>query len=161
MKNVICTIFLAGAVLVMGCNQLPYHEKNASQCEAAEKAILETHAALVAAAENRDVEGMFNYILENDKGAMAICGELMTRQEAMEQVQQGVERVADIKYDFKQRNVKMLSPTIGLMTAVGATTSTIDTGQTFVSEFANTSIFVLQDEDWKILHGHHSIPVRN
>ena len=158
MKKMMCLIALAGAVLVMGCQQLPCCEKDTVQCEAAEKAVLETHEALIAAAENRDSKTMFSYILENDKGAIVQDGQLMSRQEALEQIQRGFGRVTEIDYDFKQRNIKMLSPTIALMTATGTTTSTIDTGESFTSTFANTSVFVLQDDGWKIIHGHHSIP---
>ena len=42
--------------------------------------------------------------------------------------------------------MKNNKPTIALMTATGTTTSTIDTGESFTSEFANTSVFVLQDD---------------
>jgi ketosteroid isomerase-like protein len=158
MKKMMCLVALVGVVFVMGCQQVPCCEKDTLQCEAAEKAILETHSALIAAAENRDIETMFSYILENDKGAIVQDGQLMSRQEALEQIRRGFERVTDINYDFKQRSIKMLSPKIALLTAIGTTTSTIDTGETFTSEFANTSVFVLQDDGWKIIHGHHSIP---
>ena len=160
MKKVICVIALSVFVLAMGCQQLPSYEDDRVQYDAAEKVVLKTHDALIAAAENRDVKTMFSYILENDKGAIVQDGQLMSRQEALEQIQRGFGRVTKIDYDFKQRNIKMLSPTIALMTATGTTTSTIDTGESFTSEFANTSVFVLQDDGWKIIHGHHSIPNR-
>jgi ketosteroid isomerase-like protein len=158
MKKMMCFVAFAGAVFVTGCQQLGYQENDSVQCQAAEKAVLETHAALIAVAENRDVETMFSYILENDKGAIIQDGQLMSRQEALEQIRRGFGRVTQIDYDFKQRNIKMLSPTIALMTASGTTTSTIDTGESFTSTFANTSVFVRQDDGWKIIHGHHSIP---
>ena len=155
MKQDICAIVLAGVVCVMGCHQTSSFD-NAAQ---AEVAILKTHNALIAAAEKRDAKTMFSYVLENDKAAIAQNGQLLSRQEAMEQTQQGFERVTDIKYTFKQRNITMLSPTTGLLTATGITTSTVETGRTFTSTFANTTVFVFRDDGWKIIHGHHSIPI--
>lgn len=128
---------------------------------AIEKAVMKVHDELIAAAENRDAETMFGYILENDKGAIIQDGQLMSRQEALQQIRQAFERVSAVKYDFKQRQVKVLSPEIALMTATGTTTTTIPTGETFSSTFANTSVFVLSQDGWKIIHGHHSIPNDN
>jgi hypothetical protein len=160
-------IALVGVVLVMGCKQGTCCgvDKKPSKSQyddtEAEKAVLMAHGELVAAAQKQDIETMFSYILENDKGAIIQNGQLLSRQESLQQVQQAFERLADIQYDFEQRNVKMLSPTIALMTATGTTTSTSQTGQSFTSPFANTSVFVLQEDGWKIIHGHHSIPNRN
>lgn len=160
-------IALVGVVLVMGCKQGTCCgvDKKPSKSQyddaKAEKAVLKAHEELVAAAQERDVETMFSYILENDKGAIIQDGQLMSRQESLQQVQQAFERLADIQYDFEQRNVKMLSPKIALMTATGTTTSTSQAGQSFTSPFANTSVFILREDGWKIIHGHHSIPNRN
>ena len=164
MKKTICILVLVGVVLVLGAKEQACSSGDVCKCAGtknAEKAILQVHDAMVAAAEKQDVKTMFDYILENGKGTIAQNGQLLSRQDALDQIDQGMTRVTNIKYDFKQRNIKMLSPKIGLMTASGTVTTTIDTGESFVSEFANTSVFVLEKESWKVIHGHHSMPVRN
>lgn len=164
MKKVICVVALACVVLVLGAKEQSCSSGDVCKCEntkKAETAILNVHDAMIAAAQKRDVETMFDYILDNDKGTIAQNGQLLSRQEAMEQIGQGMLGATEIKYDIKQRNIKMLSPKIGLMTASGTVTTTIETGESFTSQFANTSVYVLEKDGWKVIHGHHSMPVRN
>ena len=165
MKNVIYAVaFVCMVLLIPGAKKPSCATGEVCSCSVTverEKAILKVHDALIAAAEKRDVETMFGYILENDKGAIAQDGRLLSRKEAMEQIRQVFEGIVGIQYNFEQRNIKMLSPKIGLMTATGTTTVTVDTGESFTTPFANTSVFVFQEDGWKIIHGHHSIPNRN
>lgn len=148
---------LAGLALLMGSKQKSCCAKE-ERCVAAEKAVLETHSKIINAAEKLDAETMFSYILDDDKGAIAQDGRLMARTEALNQIKQAFTQVTSIKYNFQQQNIKMLSPKIALLTATGTTTSTIQSGESFTSTFANTSVFVLRANEWKIIHGHHSIP---
>ena len=157
MKKVICLIAVLSIVVLMGANEQPCCATKNAQCDAVEKAILDVHDQLIAAAEKLDAETMFSYILENDKGAIIQDGRLMTRQESLDQVKRVFAGTDSLKYTFKQRNVKMLSPTIALMTATGTSTSEMSS-PSFTTTFANTTVFVLQDKEWKIIHGHHSIP---
>jgi hypothetical protein len=149
---------LAGLGLLMGSKQKSCCAKEKENYAAAEKAVLKTHSKIIKAAEKLDAETMFSYILDDDKGAIAQDGQLMTRTEALNQIKQTFTQVTGVKYNFQQRNIKMLSPMIALLTATGTTTSTIESGESFTSTFANTSVFVLQANEWKIIHGHHSIP---
>lgn len=157
MKKVICLVTVLSIVVLMGAKQ-PCCATKEAQCATAEKAILATHDQIVTAAEKLDAETMFSYILENDKGAIIQDGRLFTRQQSMDSVKQSFAGTTNVKYNFQQRNVKMLSPTIALFTGTGNVTVTIESGESFTSEFANTSVFVLQNKEWKIIHGHHSIP---
>jgi uncharacterized protein (TIGR02246 family) len=160
-------IVLVGVVLVIGlrqgvCADIDANQPGMSQNNAViEKAVLKVHDELIAAAEKRDAEAMFSYILESEKCVIIQDGQVMSRQDALEQIRQAFERVNTIKYDFKQRRVHLLSPTIAIMTSTGTTTTTIPTGETFTAEFANSSVFVLGEDGWKIIHGHHSIPNDN
>ena len=158
-KSSICIFAFLGLALLMGSNESTRDSVTAEQAVAIEKAILQTHDKIIAAAEKRDADEMFSYIAENDKGCIIQDGRLiMTRQEALDSVKQSFAGTTNVHYDFRQRNVKVLSPTIAILTAVGNVTVTFESGQSFTSEFANTSVFVLQDNAWKIIHGHHSVP---
>lgn len=160
-------ITLASVVLIAGLWQMVCAEAEKDQSSeslssaAVEKAVLKVHDELIAAAENRDAETMFSYILDNDKGAIIQDGQMMSRQEALQQIRQAFERVSAIKYDFTKRQVNVLSSEIALMTAAGTTKTTIPTGETFTAAFANSSVFVLGEGGWKIIHGHHSTPNDN
>lgn len=158
MKKVIYLITVLSVLVLMGAKKQSCCPTKATQCNSLEKAILDTHNQLITAAEKLDAETMFSYILDNDKGAIARDGQLMTRSEAKNQIEQAFTQITGIKYEFQQRNIKLLSPEVALLTAAGTTTSTIKSGESFTSSFANTSVFVLKGDGWKIIHGHHSIP---
>ncbi len=157
MKKVMCVIAVLSIVILMGAKEKPCCETKEAQCAAVEKAILDVHDKIIAAAEKLDVDTMFSFVLDNDKGAIIQDGRLSTRQDALEQIRKAFAGTESLKYNFQQRNVKMLSPTIALLVTTGTTTSTMSS-QTFTSTFANTTIFVLGDDGWKVIHGHHSIP---
>nr|MBC8378003.1 nuclear transport factor 2 family protein [Planctomycetota bacterium] len=151
-KAILCTITLVGLALLTGAKEHPCCATEKAQYDAAEKAILDVHNQVIAAAEKLDAETMFSYILSNDKGAIIQDGQLLTRQESLNQVKMAFAGTESLKYNFKQQNIKMLSPTIALLTATGTVTSTMSS-QTFTSSFANTTVFILQDNEWKIIHG--------
>lgn len=163
MKNTIFFLLIAaGVALLLGADkpaccssEKPQCPK---QCDAIGKAILQIHDKIIAAAEKRDADEMFSYISENDEGAIIQDGQLLTRQQALETTKKGFAGMTNVHYNFRQRNVKILSPTIAILTGIGDVTVTFESGQSVTSEFANSSVFVLQDGGWKIIHGHHSIP---
>lgn len=124
-----------------------------------EKAVLEQLTGIQDAAENMDVEAVFSYMLENDKGSLISDGRLMlTRQEARESTKRGFEGLEKVSYKFDRQFVNVLSPTIAV--AIGEGTSSVTTldGRSFVTPFAQTVVFVLTDGEWKISHAHRSFP---
>lgn len=158
-KSVLCIIGFLGLALLMGSKESSCNVVNPEQNAAIENAILKTHDKIVAAAGNRNAEEMFSYIAENDKGCIIQDGQLiMSRQEALDITKRNFGSVKTLDYQFDQRHVKVLCPTIAILTAAGKTTITLSDGRSFTMPFANSSIFVLQDGTWKIIHGHHSIP---
>ena len=126
-----------------------------------ERAVLEANAQATRAAQARDVDTLFGYMLDTEKGSVAQNGAILrTRAEAKEQVSRGMQGIRSVEYHWRNQYVTVLSPTIALLVGEGETTATIDDGPTFTTPFAQTDVFVLTDGQWKILHAHRSSPVR-
>jgi hypothetical protein len=126
---------------------------------AIEKAVLEVNAQMTRAAEDRDIDRLFSFMLANDRGSIIQSGNLfLTREEALATVKRSFLAVAAIKYRWKRQLVTVISPTTALLVCDGE--SEIRTAQdppsTFVTPFAQTVLFVLTDGKWKALHAHNS-----
>jgi hypothetical protein len=131
----------------------------ASGRAAIEKAVLEVNAQMTRAAEDRDIDRLFSFMLANDRGSIVQSGRLMTtREEALATVKRGFEGIAAIKYRWNRQLVTVISPTTALLVCDGE--SEIRTAQdppaTIVTPFAQTVLFVLTDGKWKALHAHNS-----
>jgi hypothetical protein len=136
---------------------------SASGRAAVEKAILEVNAQMTRAAEDRDIDRLFSFMLANDRGSIIQSGNLFqTREEALATVKRNFLGVAAIKYRWKRQLVTVISPTTALLVCDGE--SEIRTAQdppsTFVTPFAQTVLFVLTDGKWKALHAHNSAAPR-
>jgi ketosteroid isomerase-like protein len=128
---------------------------------AIERAVLAANAQATKAAENGDMDALFGYMLDTDKGSVAQNGTLLrTREDARAQVTRGMQGIRSIAYRWSNQYVTVLSPTIALLVADGETTATTADGSTFSAPFAQTDVFVLTDGQWKILHAHRSTPPR-
>ena len=131
----------------------------ASGRAAIEKAVLEVNAQMTRAAEDRDIDRLFSFLLANDRGSIIQSGRLMrTREEALATVKRSFEGVAAIKYRWNSQFVTVISPTTALLVCDGE--SEVRTAQdppaTIVTPFAQTVLFVLTDGKWKALHAHNS-----
>ena len=114
---------------------------------------------MTRAAEDRDIDRLFSFMLANDRGSIVQGGRLLTtREEALATVKRSFEGVAAIKYRWNRQLVTVISPTIALLVCDGE--SEIRTAQdppaTIVTPFAQTVLFVLTDGKWKALHAHNS-----
>jgi ketosteroid isomerase-like protein len=128
---------------------------------AIERAVLEASAGATRAAQTRDMDALFGYMLDTDKGSVVQNGTILrTRQDAREQVSRGMQGIASIEYRWRNQYVTVLSPTTALLVGDGETTATTTDGSTFTAPFAQTNVFVLTDGQWKILHAHRSSPPR-
>jgi hypothetical protein len=128
---------------------------------AIERAVLDVNAQATRAGEARDVDALFGYMLDTDKGSVAQNGAILrTREDARAQVSRGMQGIRSIEYRWRNQYVTVLSPTIALLVAEGETTAVTDEGSTFTAPFAQTDVFVLTDGQWKILHAHRSSPPR-
>ncbi len=166
MSNVFKAILVLACVSVVWAVQseglLSENDKNAVplvQQQAIEKAVLKTHIEMTHADNNLDVEKFFSYILNFDKGLIIQDGRLFkTRQEAYEAVKKGFEGISQLKRTYEQTYVTVISPETALLIAQGTSTVTLSDGQTFSSPFAVSLVYVLRDGQWKVLHGHYSVP---
>ncbi|MGA3097657.1 MAG: nuclear transport factor 2 family protein [Bryobacteraceae bacterium] len=164
MENIVSK---AGRWAVLACGALllaaPQSDRELSggARAAIERAVLEANAQATRAGQARDVDALFGYMLDTDKGSVAQNGVILrTRQDAKEQVSRGMQGLRSIEYHWRNQYVTVLSPTIALLVGEGETTATIDDGSTFTTPFAQTDVFVLTEGQWKILHAHRSSPVR-
>jgi ketosteroid isomerase-like protein len=126
---------------------------------AIEKAVLETNARMTEAANRLDADAFFAYIIDTDKGPIIQNGVLFkSRQEALETVKRGFQGIATIERQFENPQVTVLSPDAALMTAEGSTTATLTDGRIIHRRFAVSLVFVRREGQWKLLHGHYSMP---
>jgi mannose/cellobiose epimerase-like protein (N-acyl-D-glucosamine 2-epimerase family) len=134
-------------------------ELRASAHAAIEKAVLEVNAQMTRAAEDRDIDRLFSFMLPTDRGSIIQSGNLFqTREEALATVKRNFQGVAAIKYRWKRQLVTVISATTALLVCDGE--SEVRTAQdppaTFVTPFAQSVLFVLTDGKWKALHAHMS-----
>ena len=134
--------------------------KPAEPFEAAvEKAVLETNAKMAQAANRLDVDGFFAYILDTDKGLIIQNGTVFkTRTEAMEAVKRGFMGVAKMDRRFENPQVTVISPDTALLASEGSVSATLTDGREISSRFAVSVVFVRKAGQWKVLHGHYSMP---
>jgi hypothetical protein len=134
---------------------------SASERETIEQAILAVSAQMTVAGQARDVEGLFGFMLDTDKGSVIQNGiVLLTRSEALEQTRRNMSRISSIGYKWKQQHVTVLSPTVALLVSEGETSAATQDGQSFTGAFAQTVVFVLSGGKWKAIHAHQSSPGR-
>jgi len=129
---------------------------------AIEKAILEVNNQMTQAAEARDIDRLFSYMLPNAKGSIALNGNLfLTREAALAAIKAGASSGATVKYRWKNLLVTVISPTTALLAAEGE--SEIRPAQSdtpIVAPFAQSVLFVLTGGKWRALHAHQSAPPR-
>ena len=122
-----------------------------------EKAVLEVNAQMTRAAEDRDIDRLFSFMLANDRGSIVQSGNLFpTREEALATIKRNFQGVAAIKYRWKRQLVTVLAPTTALLVCDGESEVRTVQDATFVAPFAQTVLFVLTDGKWKALHAHNS-----
>jgi SnoaL-like domain len=131
----------------------------ASARDAIEKAVLEVNAQMTRAAEDRDIDRLFSFMLPNERGSIIQSGKLFpARDEAHATVKRNFQGVADIRYRWKRQLVTVISPTTALLVCDGDAEirTAQDPPSTFVTPFAQSVLFVLADGKWKALHAHQS-----
>lgn len=159
MVNVYKIISILACVSIVWAAQGNKNTISIEKQQAIEKAVLKTHIQMSQVDNSLDADKFFSYILDFDKGLIIQEGRLFkTRQEAYETVKQGFEGISQLKRIYDQTYVTVISPEAALLTAHGTSTVTLSDGQTFSSSFAVSLVFVLRDGQWKVLHGHYSVP---
>ena len=105
-----------------------------AQDSAIEKAVLAANAQATQAAEARDLDALFRFMLDTDKGSIVQNGALsLTPQQAKARIAPGFRAPVKVVYRGKQQ---------------------------YTVPFVQTAVWVLRDGAWKILHAHQSSPPR-
>jgi ketosteroid isomerase-like protein len=126
---------------------------------AIEKAVLDTYAEIIKAAEKVDADKVFSYVLDNDKGCLISDGKLtMTRQEALDNYKFNSRNTAGVVYTIDKKYITVLSSDMAVMAAEGRYEATGADGRTVGSPMAQTVLFVRKGNEWKVLHSHTSLP---
>ena len=121
--------------------------------------VLAANATLTEAANRLDTDAFFADIVDSDETRIIQDGQLFaTRAEAMAAVRAGSQGVAKVDRRFESPHVTVLAPGVALLTAEGTTDVTLNDGRKFAVQFAVSLIFVLRDGEWKLFHGHYSLP---
>jgi hypothetical protein len=161
MLNTLRVLFLLVGIVIGASAQNLVQEMSADQQQAIEKAIIETHAKLKLAGEQRNVEALYDYVLEMDKGVIIENGQLRrTRQDAVRSTRQGMQGLKDLAYTYTQTYVTVLSPTVALWVGEGTASATLEDGRQVSAPFAETIVFVQNEAEWKVVHAHRSTPNR-
>src|SRR5260370_25087499 len=130
-----------------------------SQTGAIEKAVLKVNAQMTQAAEARDIDRLFSFMLPNDHGSIAQSGFLfLTREDAQTSVKRSFAAVQTIAYHWRHQTVTVLSADVALLVADGESETTFADGATVVMPFTQTVVFVRKDGTCKALHSHQSTP---
>lgn len=156
---------IASLIVILAASSLTLASTSASPTTTAAgddtivKAVLAANARLTDAANRLDTDAFFAGIVDSDESRIIQDGKLFkTRADAMAAVRQGSQGVAKLERRFEDPHVTVLAPGAALLTAEGTTAVTLSDGRGFTNRFAVSLVFVLRDGQWKLLHGHYSLP---
>jgi hypothetical protein len=158
MKKVLIVISVIAVVFAIGMANPKKAALSKEQTEAIQKAVLASHREMIKAMKKLDVEKFYDYIIESGEGTIVQEGFWATRKKSLERTKKNLEGVKQINYEFSKEIVNVLSPETAIFIGRGKNTVTQDTGEVAYIDFAVTSVFVLKDGTWKMVHGHYSIP---
>jgi hypothetical protein len=159
MKKVLWLIPAICVAVLLGAKDSTTPTMTDTQCAAIEKAVLEQHAQFLKYAQQLEVDKMYSLVLDGGQGTIIQNSQLQTRQEALDASKSAFNGIKKIEYKFDQQYVKVISPDTAIFTGKGQSIVTTDTDNSYTKDFAVTSVFVLKDKEWKIIHGHYSSPV--
>jgi len=127
-----------------------------------EKEVLSANNAMIAAANRLDVDALFACVEDGERSSIIQNGVLFnTVADAKSVVKRGLEGVSKIDRRIENPKVIVLAPDAALLVGEGSTIATLSDGRTIENRFAVSLVFVCRDGNWKLLHGHFSMPVRS
>jgi ketosteroid isomerase-like protein len=161
MPNALRVLLLLACIPVISTSNNDPKKMPIDQQQAIEKAIGDVHAKMKQAAEQRDTDALYEYVLDMDKGVIIEDGRILrTRQEALSSTKQGMKRLKNLSYTYTQKYVTPISETAALWVGEGTTSATLEDGRQISAPFAETIVFVKIGGQWKVLHAHRSVPGR-
>ena len=153
------TFWLLPIVLVLAGAPVSNDEAAAAPDNSIVQRVMEANQRMTAAANRLDTDAFFACIIDSDESRIIQNGKLFkTRAEAMAAVRRGSQGIAKLERIFDQPQVSVLAPGVALLTAEGSTSGTLQDGRTIQNRFAVSLVFVLRDGQWKLFHGHYSLP---
>lgn len=161
MKKGLILTAIIGIILLVGMKQPEKPALTEEQIKGIQEAVLKKHSEIIKDAESLDADKFYESILDAGKATIIQDGIIMSREESLEMTKMGFEGLKKLKYEFSKEMVKVLSPDTAIFTGQGKSTVTFYSDETISTNFAVTSVFVLKDGEWKIIHGHHSTPKLN
>jgi ketosteroid isomerase-like protein len=161
MLNTLRSLLLLTCVPVVLTAQDHPKEMPIRQDQDIESAIVAVHAKMKQAAEERDAESLYKYVMEMDRGVIIEDGRIRwTRQEALNSTKKAMQGLKDLSYAYSQSYVTVISPTTALWVGEGTTSAVLEDGRQISVPFAETIVFVQKNGEWKVLHAHRSVPNR-
>lgn len=154
-KLALLSVILAGFVRIpaFAADAAPGSE------QAIKDAVLATNTAMIAAANRLDTDAFFAFILESDRGPVVQNGVIFqTTGQARDAVKRGLRGIVKVDRRIENPQVTVLGPDAALLVGDGSMTATGDDGRTMTSAFAVSLVFVRRGGEWKLLHGHYSMP---
>ena len=128
---------------------------------ALEVEVLDCLRAIERAAEKLDVDAVFDYVMDNNRGALVQNGRiLLTRENAREGTREGFVGVRKVKYTIGQEHVTLLTKDLALVVSDGQSHFELDDGRLFETPFAQSVVLKRVAGVWKVLHAHRSFPVK-
>lgn len=161
MSNSLKVILLLACIPLIGTTQCNRKEISVKQQQAIESAIFDVQAKMKEAAEQRDVDALYNYVLEMDKGVIIEDGRIRwNRQEALNSTRQGLQGLKELSYTYSEKHVTVISPMVALWVGEGTSSATLQDGRQLTVPFAESIVFVQKDGQWRVFHAHRSVPNR-
>jgi ketosteroid isomerase-like protein len=134
---------------------------SSEQEQVIEKAIVDVQAKMQQAAQQGDVDALYTYVLEVDKGVIIEDGRIRwTRQEALNATRQGLQGLKDLSYVYTQKRITVITPTMALWVGEGTSSAILQDGRQISVPFAESILFVKKEGQWKVFHAHRSVPNR-
>lgn len=150
-------LLLCAGLSLKGADKQPNDTK--PDTAAIEKAILETYAEIANAAECVDAEKLFSYVLDNDKGCLISNGKItLTRQMALDDYKANSAGIASVVYTMDKQYITVISAETAVLAQEGRFEATTTDGRTFGRPMAQTVVFVLKEDGWRVFHSHTSFP---
>ena len=152
-------------LFVTGCEQalaieLAGQGLDEQTIEAITREVLAANRAMTEAGNNRDLDALFGFVLDGADPIVQDGVLFATKQEARQVVEKGFQGVSRVERSFDHTTVMVLSTAAAILTANGETRVVLDDGRALSSPFAVTLLFVLQGQEWRVRHGHYSVPNR-
>jgi ketosteroid isomerase-like protein len=150
-------VALAFAVLAAG--DLQAQEDAGPEREAVEAAIRSVMGAMREAAGRFDADALYAHVLDSETLPIIENGRLaLTHSDALRRTAEGFRGLTRLSYRYTQENITVTAPNTVLWVASGTASATLADGREITTPFAETIVFIWNENRWRVLHAHRSVP---